>query len=115
MISWKLTRILVVSVLKMIFWLQKQDVVFWVNQFPKQYPRLKQSWPDNMIDFIQYQNQPIRFKREGLGHTLVLLHGFLESLDIWESFSEQLSRHFKVITLDLPGHGLSGSFGEVHN
>jgi len=76
---------------------------------------LKQSWPDNMIDFIQYQNQPIRFKREGLGHTLVLLHGFLESLDIWESFSEQLSRHFKVITIDLPGHGLSGSFGEVHN
>ncbi len=76
---------------------------------------MKQSWPDNMIDFIQYQNQPIRFKREGLGNTIVLLHGFLESLDIWDSFSEQLSRHFKVITIDLPGHGLSGSFGEVHS
>lgn len=76
---------------------------------------MKQPWPDNMIDFISYQNQPIRFKREGLGNTLVLLHGFLESLDIWESFSEHLSRYCKVITIDLPGHGLSGSFGEAHS
>jgi len=68
-----------------------------------------------MIDFITYQNQPIRFKTEGLGNTIVLLHGFLESLDIWTSFSEQLSRQFNVITLDLPGHGASGSFGETHS
>jgi pimeloyl-ACP methyl ester carboxylesterase len=68
-----------------------------------------------MIDFIKYQNQPIRYKTEGMGNTLVLLHGFLESLDIWKSFSEQLSRYFKVITIDLPGHGESGSLGEVHS
>jgi len=68
-----------------------------------------------MIDFIKYQNQTIRYKTEGLGNTLVLLHGFLESLDIWESFSKQLSEHFNVITIDLPGHGDSGSFGEVHS
>ena len=68
-----------------------------------------------MIDFIKYQNQPIRYKTEGLGNTLILLHGFLESLEIWESFSEQLSEHFNVITIDLPGHGESGSFGEVHS
>lgn len=68
-----------------------------------------------MIDFIQYQNQPIRYKTEGQGNTLVLLHGFLESMDIWESFSKQLSDHFKVITIDLPGHGESGYLGEVHS
>ena len=68
-----------------------------------------------MIDFITYQNQPIRYKTEGLGNTLVLLHGFLESLDIWESFSKQLSNHFNVITIDLPGHGKSGYLGEIHS
>jgi pimeloyl-ACP methyl ester carboxylesterase len=68
-----------------------------------------------MIDFIKYQNQPIRFKTDGLGDTLVLLHGFLESLDIWDSFSESLSMYFNVITIDLPGHGESGSLGEVHS
>jgi len=68
-----------------------------------------------MIDFIKFQNQPIRYKKEGLGNTIVLLHGFLESLDIWDTFSELLSRHFKVITIDLPGHGASGTIGEVHS
>lgn len=68
-----------------------------------------------MIDFIKYQNQPIRYKMEGQGNTLVLLHGFLESMDIWDSFSELLSRHFKVITIDLPGHGESGYLGDVQS
>ena len=68
-----------------------------------------------MIDFIQYQNQPIRYKTEGQGNTLVLLHGFLESLNIWDSFSEQLSSCFQVITIDLPGHGESGFLNEVHS
>jgi len=68
-----------------------------------------------MIDFIHYQNQPIRYKTEGLGNTVVLLHGFLESLEIWDSFSEMLSKYFNVISIDLPGHGESGSLGEVHS
>ncbi|MDP4290444.1 MAG: alpha/beta hydrolase [Bacteroidota bacterium] len=68
-----------------------------------------------MVDFITYQNQPIRYKTEGLGNTLVLLHGFLESLDIWDSFSAQLSKHYRVVTIDLPGHGESGYWGKVHS
>lgn len=68
-----------------------------------------------MIDFIHYQNQPIRYKTVGLGKTVVLLHGFLESLEIWDSFSEMLSKHFNVISIDLPGHGESSSFGEAHS
>ena len=68
-----------------------------------------------MINFIQYQNQPIHYKTEGLGNTVVLLHGFLESLEIWNAFSETLSHHLNVISIDLPGHGESGSWGEVHS
>jgi pimeloyl-ACP methyl ester carboxylesterase len=68
-----------------------------------------------MIEFIQYQNQPIRYKTEGQGNALVLLHGFLESMEIWDYFSEKLSGHFNVITIDLPGHGESGCLGEVHS
>ena len=68
-----------------------------------------------MIDFIRYKNQPIRYKTEGLGHTIILLHGFLESLDIWDAFSKQLSVHFNVLSIDLPGHGKTGSFGDAHS
>jgi len=41
--------------------------------------------------------------------TIVLLHGYLETLYIWSEFSDMLKQNFRVITLDLPGHGLSGN------
>ena len=68
-----------------------------------------------MNDFITFQSQPIHYKSEGLGNVIVLLHGFLESLEIWDAFSTDLSTSFQVVTIDLPGHGASGYFGEVHS
>ncbi len=40
---------------------------------------------------------------------LVLLHGYLETLYIWEEFSSLLAKDFRIITIDLPGHGLSAT------
>ncbi len=40
---------------------------------------------------------------------LVLLHGFSGSLFVWEPWSKTLSNQFHVISLDLPGHGLTGA------
>ena len=40
---------------------------------------------------------------------LVLLHGSNASLFTWEPWSKALSDHFRVISLDLPGHGLTGA------
>ncbi len=48
------------------------------------------------------------------GDAIVLLHGYLETLEIWEVFAASLAKHYRVITLDLPGHGLSGWNGGVH-
>jgi len=39
---------------------------------------------------------------------VVLLHGFGASLDTWEPWASALSKHFRVIRLDLPGFGLTG-------
>lgn len=44
---------------------------------------------------------------EGEGTTLLLLHGFCETHEIWYDFTGPLVKHFKVITLDLPGFGQS--------
>lgn len=46
--------------------------------------------------------------------TIVLLHGYLESLDVWDDFTRLLAPHMRVIALDLPGHGISEVKGEVH-
>ncbi|MDB4303403.1 alpha/beta hydrolase [Desulfosarcina sp.] len=63
---------------------------------------------------INFQNKSINYQTQGSGQTLVLLHGFLESLSIWDSFIEILSQEFKVITIDLPGFGNSDNFSESH-
>lgn len=39
--------------------------------------------------------------------TLVLLHGYLETMYIFNELIEALKPHFRLITLDLPGHGLT--------
>jgi pimeloyl-ACP methyl ester carboxylesterase len=52
----------------------------------------------------------VHYRDEGnpYGPVLVLLHGSSASLHTWESWVTRLSDDFRVITLDLPGHGLTG-------
>lgn len=45
---------------------------------------------------------------------LVLLHGFMENLLIWDDMEQYLSKKFRLIKIDLPGHGRSDIYGEVH-
>ena len=68
-----------------------------------------------MSKTIIYQQVNINFTDVGKGKTIVLLHGFLESLDMWNEFSEKLSKDFRVICIDLPGFGESGMLGKIHS
>lgn len=45
---------------------------------------------------------------------MVLLHGYLESMLVWDEFVDLLKKDLRVVTLDLPGHGVSMINGEVH-
>lgn len=46
---------------------------------------------------------------------LVLLHGFMENSEIWKFLEPHLSKKFKIIKIDLPGHGKSKNFVEIHS
>lgn len=49
-----------------------------------------------------------RYSDFGVGDDVVLLiHGYLESMDVWEHFAGQLGKTRRVLTLDLPGSGFS--------
>jgi 2-succinyl-6-hydroxy-2,4-cyclohexadiene-1-carboxylate synthase len=48
----------------------------------------------------------LNYKQFGEGETVVFLHGFLESISMWEKLSLE-SIHFQSILIDLPGHGES--------
>ncbi|TFD98144.1 2-succinyl-6-hydroxy-2,4-cyclohexadiene-1-carboxylate synthase [Jeotgalibacillus sp. R-1-5s-1] len=44
-------------------------------------------------------------KIKGSGSDLVVLHGFTGSADSWSRFQEQLQDQYRIIAIDLPGHG----------
>ena len=48
------------------------------------------------------------------GTTVVLMHGYLESLEIWGDFMKELAMHYRVLAIDIPGMGISQVRGEVH-
>lgn len=60
-----------------------------------------------------YQGRKVIYEMKGEGFPVVLLHGYLESIKIWESFSNDLAKDYKVIRVDLPGHGNSEIIGKV--
>ncbi|MFO0323047.1 MAG: alpha/beta fold hydrolase [Bacteroidota bacterium] len=67
-----------------------------------------------MLKTIHFKKGKIVFSDTGKGSAIVLLHGFLGSHEIWRNTILNLSTSYRVIAIDLPGHGDSECFGYVH-
>jgi pimeloyl-ACP methyl ester carboxylesterase len=67
-----------------------------------------------MYSNYQYKNTKIRYRSTGKGRAVVLLHGFLENLTMWSPIEAELSKRFRVVSIDLLGHGKSGNLGYMH-
>jgi pimeloyl-ACP methyl ester carboxylesterase len=65
--------------------------------------------------FYLYKGRKICYTDSGKGAVVVLLHGYLESSEVWNGFNDRLASEFRVISVDLPGHGLSDIYDEVHS
>jgi len=56
----------------------------------------------------------INYEIQGTGpENLVLLHGFMENLSIWDDMIPFLSNKFRLIKIDLPGFGKSRAIAEI--
>ncbi len=64
---------------------------------------------------FQFGSGRINYSEQGTGSAIVLLHGYLESLHVWDGFAAKLATHYRVISIDLPGSGLSDVYGEIHS
>ncbi|GLB47943.1 alpha/beta fold hydrolase [Neptunitalea lumnitzerae] len=62
-----------------------------------------------------YNNSDIHYTINGTGNALVLLHGFLESNAIYKPLTEELAKTHTVVAIDLPGHGQTGCFDNIHS
>lgn len=60
-----------------------------------------------MVSFFQYNNNPVAYTDSGSGQVVLLLHGFGENGNIWNSQVEFLKQYCRLIVPDLPGSGQS--------
>jgi pimeloyl-ACP methyl ester carboxylesterase len=74
-------------------------------------------WAPPPSDFMTIKGQLVHWRDEGpRGDPLpiVLLHGTASSLHTWEGWVAALRKTRRVITLDLPGFGLTGPFAGAY-
>jgi len=63
---------------------------------------------------IDYKNSKIYYNIEGKGDPIILLHGFLETVTMWNDITPELSKTHQVIGIDLLGHGQTDCLGYIH-
>ena len=61
---------------------------------------------------LPFNGRTLHYRVEGRDNTqtVVLLHGFLQNLSVWSALSLRLMHFFRVVCIDLPGHGYSDSY-----
>ena len=60
--------------------------------------------------FVTCNGIPVHVSETGKGDkAIILLHGYLETLYIWEEFRSLLPDSSRIVSIDLPGLGLTGS------
>lgn len=65
--------------------------------------------------FIKFKNVKIAFTDSGKGSAVVLLHGFLENKSMWNAISTELVKKYRIVCIDLLGHGKSENHGYIHS
>ena len=71
---------------------------------------LKDKYTDDLSKFIEINGLEVHYKDMGDAKkpVLLLLHGIASSLHVWDGWAAELEEHYRIITLDLPGFGLTG-------
>lgn len=69
---------------------------------------LEREYADGASRFIEVDGLRIHYREDGEGDPIVLLHGLAANFFVWGPWAQRLSTRFRVIRLDLPGHGLTG-------
>ncbi len=61
-----------------------------------------------------FKNTKIAYTDKGKGMAVVLLHGFLENSTMWKYLAPVLETKYRVICIDLLGHGQTDNLGYMH-
>lgn len=70
---------------------------------------------DSLKMILEHKGIQVFYTDQGYGKPIVLLHGFLESSNMWTPLIPDLLKTHRVISIDLLGHGQTGCLGYVHS
>lgn len=57
--------------------------------------------------FVTVKGLKLYYEESGEGMPLLLLHNFFSSASVWQPLTTEFSKRYRVIAVDLPGHGRS--------
>lgn len=64
--------------------------------------------------YIEHAGARLRWRIEGGGNAVVLLHGWALDLSSWNLLAPRLATHFTVLRMDRRGFGLSEGVADIH-
>ncbi len=64
---------------------------------------------------LKFREGEVVYYDKGEGEAIIFLHGYLETSLVWDELSGSLSRSYRTISVDMPGHGESSVFGGEHS
>lgn len=100
----------ILSISRMIRWAIIFALAWWVwsnwhNDLPAAQGVERYAFPDSR--FIRVDNMDIHYRSSGKGDPILLLHDAQSSLHTWAGWTHKLAEKQQVISVDLPGFGLS--------
>jgi len=69
---------------------------------------LEQRYGGDNLRTVDVQGVPLRYKVEGQGPPLLLLHSHFYTMRMWQPWIDELAGDFTLIRYDLTSHGLTG-------
>jgi len=78
----------------------------WHNDLPMGQLAERYTYPESR--FLQIEGMEVHYRSVGRGDPILLLHDANSSLHTWAGWTAELSQKYQVISVDLPGFGLTG-------
>ncbi len=79
------------------------------------YNDLAERYTNENSKWAEVNGLNIHYQEVGEGPTIVLVHGIMSSLQTWDDWVLELSKSYRVISLDVPGFGLTGAPEKVND
>lgn len=70
--------------------------------------KLEEKYFTSESEYREVEGVKLHIRKRGQGPALILIHGSFASLHTWQHWENELSKYFTTLSMDLPGHGLTG-------